>query len=113
MNRIVKELTEATPERKPMGRPALESIDGKGVGLGNISRLQISRVVASLHAGNSEKAIALREELSEGCIRWIRRQELARIERALACVRLGLAHATDMIAEQERDAWEELLEKRA
>lgn len=107
----VKELPEVTPERKPPSTESLQVLDGKGRGLGNLSRMQVSRIVVSLQAGTCEKAIALREGLSESTIRWVRRIELARIDRALACVRVGLAGVTEMVAEQERTTWEELLER--
>lgn len=112
MSEDFKELdSQSKPERKPIGRAGLESIDGKGRGLGNISRLQVARVVASLQAGKCEKGIAANEELPESAVRWIRRVEMARIARALACVTVGISGVHAMIAEQERDTWEELLDK--
>lgn len=113
MNEAVKELSDSqnTPERKPVGRESLQSIDGTGRGLGNISRLQIARVVAALQAGKCEKGIALNEGLPESCIRWIRRNEMARIARALSCVAVGIKGVHAMIQEQEKDLWDELIER--
>lgn len=109
----VKERSDSqnTPERKPAGRATLQAIDGTGRGLGNISRLQISRVVSALQAGKCEKGIALNEGLPESCIRWIRRVEMERISRALSCVSIGIKGVHAMIAEQEKDLWDELLER--
>lgn len=102
---------EHKPERKPPKSERLQSFEGKGRGPGNLSRLQISRILVSLRAGGCEKQIAAREGLSEATVRWIRRIELARIERALACVRVGLAGVSEMVSEQDRSTWEDLLER--
>lgn len=111
---IVKEPTAQqndTPDRKPAGKERLQVFEGNRHVLGNLSRMQIARVVSALQAGTGEKGIALREGLSEATVRWIRRVELARVERALACVRVGLSGVTELVLEQERSTWEDLLER--
>ncbi len=110
--RVEKELPETTTARKPPSSERLQSFD-KASSTRGISRLQIARVVAALQAGRCEKSIAAHEDLAEGVVREIRRLELARVDRALACVRLSVANTIELVSEQDRSTWDELLEKGA
>lgn len=108
-NEIVKELCQRNAIPRKQCGSSLQVSDGKGIGV-RISAAMVSRIIRALQDGDGEQGIARREGTTEALVRRVRSHELARVDRALANVRVGLAGVIELVAENERDHWQDFLE---
>lgn len=109
MTHDFKELSEHnTAPRKPCGQ-CLQVSEGKRSGA-RVSAAMLVRIVHSLQNGEAERTIAERENTTEAFVRRVRSHEMARVDRALSTVRVGLANVIELVSENERDHWDEFLE---
>ena len=84
--------------------------NGNGKLRAGLSCGQIAAIVRALKAGTTERAISMNVRVSEAQVRWVRRHELARIDRALSTVRVGAANIHELVTSEQRDYWDEARE---
>lgn len=86
---------------------ATKATENKHADSGTVRR-QRQRIITALHSGLSEKAIAESESIPESEVRRVRTVELARIDRALAGVKVCLNNTIELAKQDEADYWDEV-----
>ncbi len=93
--------------RKPPASEHGQVVDSVDRQLGRLPYRKVRAILTLLEKGRAERAIAIREHVSESEVAAVRTAYFSTVERAIAIVRTEHLRTQEMIAEMLRDTWED------